>query len=187
MTSCLRVFCDSTDVAILYSSGGAGDTGSTGGSTDGSTGHKQIHKGDAGLDLFCPKEIIIPPGKTAWVDMGVVCQMVEKNAETETGELAPYFLFPRSSISITPLMLANHVGIIDAEYTGKIIAAFRNLGDTPYKIERGNRLVQICARNLAHFTVKVAVAGAAQEKEDEMMSIMKSTGRGSGGFGSTGK
>ena len=34
-----------------------------------------------------------------------------------------YYLYPRSSISKTPLILANSVGIIDSGYRGNIKAA----------------------------------------------------------------
>ena len=54
-----------------------------------------------------------------------------------------YQLYPRSSLSKYPIMLANHVGIIDAGYRGNLIAAFRSFQDD-FKIEKGIRLVQIC-------------------------------------------
>ena len=38
-----------------------------------------------------------------------------------------YMLVPRSSISKTPLRMANSIGIIDAGYRGEIMAAVDNI------------------------------------------------------------
>ena len=44
----------------------------------------------------------------------------------ETNELCSYYLVPRSSISNTPFIMANSIGIIDAGYRGFIKAKIRN-------------------------------------------------------------
>jgi dUTP pyrophosphatase len=84
---------------------------------------------------------------------------------------------PRSSISKTPLMLANHTGIIDMGYRGYLIAALRLLPLThaSYTVEKNTRLVQICHPSLYPIYVNIV-------NEDELTT----TTRGSGGFGSTG-
>ena len=87
-----------------------------------------------------------------------------------------YYSYPRSSISKTPLLLANSVGIIDSGYRGQIIGAFRNLSIEPYKVEQYTRLLQICAPDLRPFTVELV---------DN--TFFEETLRGEGGFGSTGK
>ena len=46
----------------------------------------------------------------------------KKNNWEPTG----YYSYPRSSISKTPLLLANNVGIIDSGYRGNIKVAFDN-------------------------------------------------------------
>ena len=89
-----------------------------------------------------------------------------------------YYLYPRSSISKTPLMLANSVGIIDSGYRGNIKAAVKcflseeNKNEI-YKIKKGTRLFQICASNLESFSIEIT-------KE------LSKSKRGEKGFGSSG-
>jgi dUTP pyrophosphatase len=126
------------------------------------------HDGDSGLDLYCPDQIIIKSGETHLIKMGIACEM--------TDEYLPisYMLVPRSSISKTPLRMANSIGIIDAGYRGEIMAAVDNRGDKDYMIVSGQRLFQIVHPTLCPFNVGVV---------DELSE----TDRGMGGFGSTGK
>lgn len=97
-----------------------------------------------------------------------------------------YYLYPRSSIYKTPLMLANSVGIIDSGYRGWICSALRYLPraeddmddwEYRYAIEQYTKLTQICHPNLVPFLVELV--------DDE--AVLEATTRGEGGFGSTGK
>jgi dUTP pyrophosphatase len=91
-----------------------------------------------------------------------------------------YLMYPRSSISKTPLTLANSVGVVDAGYRGNLIAAFRNLNNhdnSVFEVKQHERLVQICHPSLQPFFVEYI--------DDE--DLLGSTLRGEGGFGSTGK
>ena len=69
--------------------------------------HGHFHKGDAGLDLYVLENIIFLPGETKKIKFGIQC-------EPENG--IAYYLFPRSSISKTPLRMANSIGLIDLEH-----------------------------------------------------------------------
>ena len=82
-----------------------------------------------------------------------------------------FYLYPRSSISKTPLRLANSVGIIDRGYRGNICAMF-DVRDSLIAT-KGQRLVQICEPGLEPFKVMI-------------VSELNETLRGEGGFGSTG-
>ena len=104
--------------------------------------------------------------------MNVKCEMVD----TVYDRSLSYYMYPRSSISKTPLILANHVGIIDSGYRGNLIGAFRNLSDYNYVVEKNTRLLQICHPSLSPFIVELV---------DE--SDLSGSKRGEGGFGSTGK
>ena len=81
---------------------------------------------------------------------------------------------PRSSLSKTPLRLANSVGLIDAGYRGEIMAAVDNIKDFAYEVEIGQRLFQI-----------VAMDGS--EIHFELGYHLSETTRDADGFGSTGK
>ena len=126
---------------------------------------------NSGFDLFVPQTIQYKSrDELQFVSMKVKGEM--KNAD---GNNIPFYLYPRSSLSKTPLSLANHVGIIDAGYRGSIIAALRCCYADNYKIEEGTKLVQICSPDLSPFLVTLL------EKEGDLSS----TQRGQGGFGST--
>jgi dUTP pyrophosphatase len=125
---------------------------------------------NSGFDLFVPDTVEIADYSSKMVSMDVKCEMVD-----DLGHSCAYYMYPRSSFSKTPLMLANHVGIIDSGYRGNLIGAFRNLGTTPFKVEQGTRLLQICHPGL--LPVHVVLVDEAE---------LSTTARGAGGFGSTG-
>jgi dUTP pyrophosphatase len=148
---------------------------------------------NSGFDLFVPHdEVFDTPLKTKMVDLGIRCEMIHNRyymqADVE-GNTDPswwwspcytgYYLYPRSSMSKTPLMLSNHVGIIDAGYRGNIMAATRWLtlspDEQPYTVAKHTRLYQICGPSLARLYVTLV------DKEE-----LTETTRGEGGFGSTG-
>lgn len=130
---------------------------------------------DAGFDLFVPDETEFTVAfEKKMIDMKVKMEMysVDKEVNTITG----YYSYPRSSISKTPLMLANHVGIIDSGYRGNLMGAFRSLSSEKYRVEKHSRLLQICHPNLCPIIVKMV--------DEKALTV---TTRGDGGFGSTGK
>jgi|UniRef100_A0A6C0E1A1 dUTP pyrophosphatase len=125
---------------------------------------------NSGFDLLVPANSTVESIKTTMISMDVTCDMVDRN-QVSTG----YYMFPRSSISKTPLMLSNHTGIIDAGYRGRLIGAFRNLSDEAYEVQENTRLLQVCHPSLCPVYVVLV-----EERELSM------TQRGAGGFGSTG-
>lgn len=132
---------------------------------------------DSGFDLFLPNNIEFEPKiESTFVDMKVKAEMFYCNIITNTITPTPFQIFARSSISKTPLMLANHTGIIDSGYRGNLIAAFRNLGPTTYMVDKYTRLAQICHPTLCPIFVFFS------DDENEITT----TERGIGGFGSTG-
>lgn len=146
-------------------------------------------KDDSGLDLYVLEDTEISLGETVFIDLGIQCEMLKNNKNVG------YYLYPRSSISKTPLILANSVGIIDAGYRGNIKAAVKYIPDdsffkllekgenpslwagrtTPsvYTIKKGTRLFQICSADLSPF-------------KTTLVNSLSSSERGEGGFGSTG-
>ena len=104
------------------------------------------------------------------IDLRIQCEAFYDN---ENDKNVSYYLYPRSSISKTPLRMANSTGIIDAGYRGNIMVAVDNIDNEPYTIEKGTRLFQICGPTLEPITMDIV---------DELSN----SERGSNGFGSTG-
>jgi dUTP pyrophosphatase len=127
--------------------------------------HGHFHDGDAGLDLFVIDSLTVEPGETAIIKLYIACENTQGNS---------YFLMPRSSISKTPLRQCNSVGLIDGSYRGEIMAAVDNVKNEPYTVEPGQRLFQLVAMDGSPIHI-------------ELVSKLTETGRGEGGFGSTGK
>lgn len=128
---------------------------------------------DSGFDLFCPLDIICPAKKTTKIKLGAKGALYKFQLTFPCTSVG-YYLYPRSSISKTPLRLANSVGIIDSGYRGELMAVVDNISDEDYLVTKGQRLFQICAGDLYPIT-------------ELRIGQLDSTARGSGGFGSTGK
>ena len=126
--------------------------------------HGHFHDGDAGLDLYVLEDLHFEPGETKAIKLGISC-------EPENG--IAYYLFPRSSISKTPLRMANSIGLIDGGYRGEIMAVCDNIKSEDYTVEKGQRLFQL-------------VAADSSPIEYELVEEIAMTTRGAGGFGSTG-
>lgn len=94
----------------------------------------------AGYDLACAQDITLAPGALALVGTGLRVQLPE-------GEFLA--VYARSSLAVKHrVMLANAVGVIDADYydnvdnLGHILIALLNLGSSAVSIERGERVAQ---------------------------------------------
>ena len=138
---------------------------------------------DAGFDLFLPKQEneynLLNNGtlKTLKIDFKVKCSARIYQSKNGTFRNTPFYTYARSSLSKTPLRLANNQGIIDAGYRGNLIGMFDTY-DENYKLEDYTRLLQICAPSLIPIYVRIV---------DTLEELGEKTGRGEGGFGSTGK
>lgn len=132
--------------------------------------HTTFHEGDSGLDVYFPEDVNLEGLSTTIVSLDIRCEATDEEGDKHLS----YYLYPRSSISRTPLRMANSVGIIDAGYRGPLKVAIDNTGRDTYSIKRGDRLFQVCAPDLS--PIHMAVVDSLSE-----------TTRGSGGFGSTGQ
>lgn len=128
------------------------------------------HPGDAGLDLTAmavemlrPRVFSFDTGISVEPPPGTYCEVV-----------------PRSSMVKTDFMLANSVGVIDADYRGRIRVVLRYLGEAAdggraeAEAMIGSRIAQMLVRRLEPVRVEAA-------------DTLADTGRGPGGFGSTGR
>lgn len=137
----------------------------------------KIYNNDCGIDIIFPEDIKLPTNKVTKCHTGIACEFIP-NGFIESG---PFWVVPRSSISNTPLMLANSIGIIDPGYRGEILVALRcyidrdhpsTIDDYHYIIKKGTRLVQIISPDGK--PIKVEVVNDLSVGE-----------RGANGFGST--
>ncbi len=133
-------------------------------------------KTDSGLDLFIPvPEMKIHGKTTAKIGLGIVVA-----AKNYLDVPAPLLLLPRSSISKTPLRLANSIGLIDAGYRGEVSAMVDNIYESTYEVFFGDRLFQLCSHDFLPFTKVVLV-----DRLEDLPAAPDD--RGDGGFGSTGR
>ena len=125
--------------------------------------------GSAGLDLpaCLERPLIIPPGARVKIPTGIAIDLPH-------GHVAG-LVFPRSGLATNHgISLANAVGLIDSDYKGEIIVAVFNQSEREYTIKPGDRVAQL---------VFIPVFRVAFEEVEELGD----SGRGPGGFGSTGR
>lgn len=85
------------------------------------------------------------------------------------------FVFGRSGLGVKRgICPSNAVGVIDADYRGEIMVGLTNHSDEDYTIQPGERIAQM---------VLLPVLTPVLLEVDELSE----TGRGAGGFGSTGR
>jgi len=133
---------------------------------------------NSGFDLLVMENMVFDTQfKTVFINHGIKTEMLYYDPVLKTYEPSAFIMTPRSSISKTPLMMANHVGIIDSGYRGNLLAAVRYLpdGSNMYTLEEKTRLFQVCHPLLCPIYVM------ATDDSD-----LSTTTRGAGGFGSTG-
>lgn len=125
---------------------------------------------DAGLDTFCSTSTVGYAGTTERLDLATKAAAYDPVRR----QFRAFMLMPRSSISKTPMRMANSVGLIDAGYRGVLLGAvdFRD----EFTAIAGERYFQIVGADLLPWNAVHIV--------DEIPG--GTTLRGEGGFGSTG-
>ena len=95
---------------------------------------RRATKYSAGYDFYAAVSAEIKPGEK---------YVIPTNTSVEMDEDDVLLIFPRSSYSIKfGLELVNSVGVIDADYKDQIFICYRNAGDEPFFIKRGDRIAQ---------------------------------------------
>ena len=121
----------------------------------------------AGLDLAAAVDTdrVIPPGGRDLIPTGFAIALPPG---TE-GQVRP-----RSGLAADHgVTVLNAPGTVDADYRGEVKVLLVNLGDAPFTVRRGMRIAQLV----------VATVGRIDLVE---VASLDDTGRGAGGFGSTG-
>jgi dUTP pyrophosphatase len=125
--------------------------------------------GAAGLDLYaCLKEpVTLEPRGLYKIPTGLAIALPDKNTVA--------LIFARSGLGVKHgISLSNAVGVVDSDYRGELQVGLCNLSGEAYTIAPGERFAQL---------VVMPVLGMELEEVDDLGE----TGRGAGGFGSTGK
>ncbi|MDX8406805.1 MAG: dUTP diphosphatase [Mariprofundaceae bacterium] len=122
----------------------------------------------AGADLRAAVEdtVTIKPGQTRLIPTGLAMALPD-GYEAQ--------IRPRSGLALKHgITVLNTPGTIDADYRGEVGVILINHSDTPFLIQRGDRIAQM------------VIAPFVQAGFEEAESLSE-TERGSGGFGSSGK
>ena len=125
--------------------------------------------GSAGLDLRAAIDapLTLAPGQTRMVSTGLSIHIADPGYAA--------LILPRSGLgSKNGIVLGNLVGLIDSDYQGPLMCAMWNRGDADFTLQPMDRIAQM---------VIVPVA----QVEFEVVSDFSASGRGAGGFGSTGR
>lgn len=121
--------------------------------------------GSAGMDVRATEELTIAPGKRGLAGTGFAFA-IPAGYEIQVR--------PRSGLALKKgVSIPNTPGTIDSDYRGELKVILINHGEDEFVIERGDRIAQI--------VVAPVQRGNLVEVDD-----LDDTGRGSGGFGSTG-
>ena len=123
----------------------------------------RAHEDDAGLDLYSPRDFIVPARRSATIDTGVHIEIPEGMAG---------FLKSKSGLNVKHNLTSE--GVIDTGYTGSIVVKLYNHGNSDYYAKRGDKISQLVF-------VKIELPDLVQ------VDYLNDSERGSGGFGSTGR
>lgn len=128
-------------------------------------------EGSAAVDLpaLIESPLLLVPGESKRV--GARFKM---NIQVPPGLHVAAVVVPRSSWGSRGLVIANTVGLIDADYQGEVILTLLNRSNDPLLIQPGERIMQM-------FFIPVLRA-----QFTEVESFTDVTERGEGGFGSSG-
>ncbi len=111
------------------------------------------------------RPMVLMPGKRMLVPTGLVFELPH-GFEAQ--------IRPRSGLAFkNGITCLNTPGTIDSDYRGEVKVLLVNLGDEEFTITRGLRIAQMVVAPVVQATLELRVEAG-------------STGRGAGGFGSTG-
>ncbi len=125
-------------------------------------------EGAAGMDLCAAisEPVTLRPLERALIPTGLTIEL-EHGYEAQ--------IRPRSGLSIKHgITLINCVGTIDEDYRGEVCIPVVNLSNETYTIQPDERVAQM-------------IIAKVEQADIEVVAELTATGRGAGGFGSTGK
>ncbi|MEO0375276.1 MAG: dUTP diphosphatase [Cyanobacteria bacterium P01_A01_bin.17] len=127
---------------------------------------RYAHADDAGLDLFSVAETILQPGESKLIATGVAIAL-PPNTEAQVR--------PRSGLALNHgITVLNTPGTIDEGYRGEIGVILINHSQQPFQVHCGMKIAQMVIAPVMRVTI-------------QEVNQLDDTGRGAGGFGSTGQ
>ncbi len=121
--------------------------------------------GSAGLDLRADEVFSLAPGERRLVPTGLAVEIPPGHEGS---------VRPRSGLALKHgVGMVNAPGTIDSDYRGEVGVILVNHGQAPVSFARGDRIAQL-------------VVAPVVRVEVELVESLSDTGRGGGGFGSTG-
>ena len=127
----------------------------------------------AGMDLRAAI-----PGDEAWTLAPGQRRLVPTGLTMAIPEGCEGQVRPRSGLALRHgITVLNAPGTVDADYRGEVAVLLVNHGDAPFELRRGERIAQL---------ILAPVARAIWEPVEDL-NALGITGRGEGGYGSTGR
>lgn len=123
----------------------------------------KAHRTDAGFDIYVPERVVVHRKDSVVVDTGVHIEIPE-------GYVG--LLKSKSGLNVKSGIVGE--GVIDAGYTGSIVAKLYNNGNESVCFEEGQKIIQI-------------VFLPIPDVDLELVENFIETERGANGFGSSGK
>lgn len=124
-------------------------------------------EGSSGMDLSSAslEDVIIKPGETQLIPTNLIIE-IPKGCEGQVR--------PRSGLALKyGITVLNSPGTIDCDYRGEVKVLLINHGKKEFSVKFGDRIAQL-------------IVSTYEKVDIELEEYLSSTGRGSGGYGSTG-
>ena len=123
--------------------------------------------GDAGMDLTSIEDVFFSKGEIKIIRTGIRVKIPQGTVG---------MICPRSGLAAkSGITVINSPGILDEKYRGELKVALVNLSNTGYQVSKGDRIAQLVIT--PYISCEVLITDDFDEN----------TGRGAGGFGSSGK
>ena len=135
--------------------------------TDTAIAPEKAHETDAGFDICSDEEAIIRPGERKLISTGIAIELDSKMCYAR--------IAPRSGLAVK-WGIDVMAGVVDSGYQGEVKVCLINHSEESYFIGKGDRIAQLI------LTIIMPTSEVVVFEEFE-----EGSGRGSKGFGSTGK
>ncbi len=128
---------------------------------------RRAHETDAGCDLYSRIDVVLRPGERTLVPTGIEIAIPEGYAG---------FIQPRSGLALQHgIGIVNSPGLIDSGYRGEVSVILINQdAKKTFRVRRGDKICQLVIQRV-------------EKSKFQVVDSLDETGRGKGGFGSSGQ